>query len=33
VVIAMAGFSIRAIVQALDNPHVTAREAAAVPAE
>ncbi|WP_024275319.1 carbon starvation CstA family protein [Hyphomicrobium sp. 802] len=33
VVIAMAGFSIRAIVRALDNPHVTAREAAAVPAE
>lgn len=33
VVVAMAGFSIRAIIQALDSPHVTAREAAAVPAE
>jgi carbon starvation protein len=33
VVLTMAGFSLRAILQALDNPHVTAREAAAVPAE
>lgn len=33
VVIAMAGFSVRAILRAFDNPDVTAREAAAAPAE
>ncbi|MBS0249979.1 MAG: carbon starvation protein A [Proteobacteria bacterium] len=33
VVLAMAGFSLRAILHALDNPHVTARENAPVPAE
>lgn len=33
VVIAMAGFSVRAILRAFDNPDITARETAAVPAE
>lgn len=33
VVIAMAGFSVRAILRAFENPDITARETAAVPAE